>query len=130
MRFATLSKKPLLPHEYYDLDDASDYLALQLDLQTKSAHRSHRGSEGPDSYFHSYARRTSNGTFLSDNANPNAPQAVDEAIAKYAKTVFSKPSKAPTVMFDHSKLERLVKEAITESPNTCRTQCVCLFKVE
>jgi len=55
VQFATLSKKPLLPHEYCDLDDASDYLALQLELQTKSAHRSRRGSEGPDSYFQIHA---------------------------------------------------------------------------
>lgn len=45
-------------------------------------------------------------------------QTIDQAIAKYeniAKTVFSKPSQAPTAMFDHTELERLVKEAITES---------------
>jgi hypothetical protein len=29
--------------------------------------------------------------------------------------VFSKPSETPTAMFNHTELERLVKEAITES---------------
>ena len=53
------------------------------------------------------------------DASVDSPQTVDQAIAKYeniAKTLFSKPSKAPIAMFDHTELERLVKEAITESP--------------
>jgi len=56
---------------------------------------------------------------LSDAANANCPQTIDEAIAQYeniAQTVFSKPSEAPTAMFDHKELERLVKEAIVKSP--------------
>jgi hypothetical protein len=47
----------------------------------------------------------------------NSPQTIDQAIVKYeniAKMVFAKPCKTPAAMFDHTELEHLVKEAVTE----------------
>lgn len=38
-RLANVSQKPLQQNDYLDLDDASDYTALQLDLQTKFSQR-------------------------------------------------------------------------------------------
>jgi hypothetical protein len=38
-RLANVSQKPLQQNDYLDLDDASDYTALQLDLQTKHSQR-------------------------------------------------------------------------------------------
>jgi len=38
-RLANVSQKPLQQNDYLDLDDASDYIALQLDLQTKFSKR-------------------------------------------------------------------------------------------
>jgi len=52
------------------------------------------------------------------DATANTFQTIDQAIAKYenfAETVFSSLSKVPTAKFDHTKLERLLKTAITES---------------